>query len=139
MELEKKLVALRKEKKISQLKLAEIMGVSRQAISRWEVGVATPSTENLKRLSTLYGVSLEYLLNDDITEMSHEELNIFKEQERSTIKKRKKGIVLIFLLTGILTAFICVMFWLHRDEKPISMDNMEGSEMETKSDFELEW
>ncbi len=64
MKLSEKLIYLRKEKRLSQLKLAELMNVSRQAVSRWEVGAATPSIENLKYLSGLYGVSLEYLLDD---------------------------------------------------------------------------
>ena len=62
MKLEEKLISLRKEKGLSQMKLAEMMNVSRQAISRWEVGAAVPSTDNLKFLGNLYGVSLEYLL-----------------------------------------------------------------------------
>lgn len=64
MKLAEKLIFLRKEKRLSQLKLAELMNVSRQAVSRWEVGAATPSIENLKYLSGLYGVSMEYLLDD---------------------------------------------------------------------------
>ena len=65
MKLEEKLVALRKEKGLSQLKLAEMMNVSRQAISRWEVGAAVPSIENLRFLSRLYGVSIDYLVNEE--------------------------------------------------------------------------
>lgn len=68
MKLEEKLVALRKEKGLSQLKLAEMMDVSRQAVSRWEVGTAVPSTDNLKYLGRLYDVPLEYLLHDDAPE-----------------------------------------------------------------------
>ena len=48
MKLEEKLISLRKEKGLSQMKLAEMMNVSRQAISRWEVGAAVPSTDNLE-------------------------------------------------------------------------------------------
>lgn len=54
MKLEEKLVSLRKAKGLSQMKLAEKMNVSRQAISRWETGAAIPSSENLKYLSDLY-------------------------------------------------------------------------------------
>ena len=46
MKLEEKLVYLRKEKRLSQMKLAEMMNVSRQAVSRWETGVAVPSIDN---------------------------------------------------------------------------------------------
>lgn len=73
MELKEKLVTLRKEKGLTQLAVAEKLDVSRQAISRWESGVALPSTDNLKSLSTLYGVPVDYLLNSDI-EREHKEV-----------------------------------------------------------------
>lgn len=66
MKLEDKLVQLRKEKGLSQAYVAEAMEVSRQAISRWEVGAALPSTENLRKLAELYGVSTDLLLNDQM-------------------------------------------------------------------------
>lgn len=47
MELKEKLVALRKEKGLTQSAVAEKLDVSRQAISRWESGIALPSTDNL--------------------------------------------------------------------------------------------
>ena len=82
MTLEEKLVSLRKAKGLSQLKLAEMMNVSRQAISRWEVGAAVPSIENLRFLSRLYGVSIDYLVNEESTDpVPFEET--FKENRRS--------------------------------------------------------
>lgn len=48
------------------MELAEKLNVSRQAISRWEVGAAIPSIDNLVVLSKLYCVSVDYLLNDGI-------------------------------------------------------------------------
>ena len=68
MRLEEKLTVLRKESGYTQLDLAEKVRVSRQAISKWETGRALPSAEKLKYLSELFGVSVDYLLNDDITE-----------------------------------------------------------------------
>ena len=50
MELRDKLILLRKEKELSQADLAEILNVSRQAISRWEVGTSVPSMDNLSAL-----------------------------------------------------------------------------------------
>lgn len=64
MELTEKLISLRKENGLTQLELAEKMEVSRQTISRWESGEVIPTTDNLRRLSELYGVSVGYLLND---------------------------------------------------------------------------
>lgn len=71
MSLATKLVSLRKEKGLTQIALAEKLNVSRQAISRWEVGAAVPSTDNLKVLCELYGVSVDYLLNDDAENTSN--------------------------------------------------------------------
>ena len=47
MRLEEKLTALRREHKMTQAELAEALDVSRQAVSKWERGIASPSMENL--------------------------------------------------------------------------------------------
>ena len=62
MKFEEKLIQLRKARGLSQEALAEQLGVSRQAISRWELGETTPDLAKLKQLSELYGVSTDYLL-----------------------------------------------------------------------------
>ena len=59
-----KLVQLRKKNGLSQLELAEKLNVSRQAISKWEVGSTIPSTDNIKKLSNMYHVPLSYLMHD---------------------------------------------------------------------------
>lgn len=60
----KKLTELRKFNSLSQEALAEKVGVSRQAISKWERGEASPDTDNLLTLSKIYGISLDDLLGD---------------------------------------------------------------------------
>lgn len=60
-----KLQKLRKEKGLSQEQLATQISVSRQALSKWELGTAIPDTENALRISKLFGVSIDYLLNDE--------------------------------------------------------------------------
>ena len=70
MSLAEKLVRLRKEKGLTQMELAGELHVSRQAISRWEVGYAMPGMDKLKLLSELYEVSVDFLLNDNLTESS---------------------------------------------------------------------
>ena len=133
MKLEEKLVSLRKEKGISQLKLAEMMNVSRQAISRWEVGTAVPSTENLKYLGRLYDVPLEYLLHDD----APEPIRANRELERETNGTKKiRTVSLILIIIGIFVAILGASLFGNKEEKPVPMDNIEGSEMITESDFE---
>lgn len=48
--------------------VSEALGVSRQAVSKWENGTSDPSTSNLLALTKLYGISAEELLNNIRTE-----------------------------------------------------------------------
>lgn len=65
MKLSEKIVRLRKINGWSQEDLAEKINVSRQAISRWEGGTAQPDATNILQLSKLFGVTTDYLLNDE--------------------------------------------------------------------------
>lgn len=65
MKLSDKILKLRKQSGMSQEELAEKLNVSRQAISRWEVGSAQPDASNVLQLSKMFGVTADYLLNDD--------------------------------------------------------------------------
>ncbi|MBE6901552.1 MAG: helix-turn-helix transcriptional regulator [Ruminococcaceae bacterium] len=64
MTLGEKLAMYRKQNNYTQEQLAELLGVSRQAISKWESDLAFPETEKLIKLSDMYGCSLDYLLKD---------------------------------------------------------------------------
>jgi len=63
--LGKKIQQLRKDKGLSQEELASALTISRQAISKWELGESMPDTENVVQLSKLFGVTTDYLLIDD--------------------------------------------------------------------------
>ena len=56
------LVRLRREKGFSQEQLADLMDVSRQAVSKWEADAAVPDTDKLIALSKLFGLTLNELL-----------------------------------------------------------------------------
>ena len=58
------LLSIRKRNGMSQEQLAEALGVSRQTISKWELGTAVPDTANVIKLSKLFGVSADHLLLD---------------------------------------------------------------------------
>lgn len=64
-QLGKNIAYYRKKKGLSQEKVSEYMGVSRQAVTKWENNVSRPSSDNLIRLSQLFEVSIETLLDDD--------------------------------------------------------------------------
>lgn len=65
VEVANRLQQLRKKNNLSQEELAEKIGISRQAVSKWERAEASPDTDNLILLSRLYGVSLDELLKTD--------------------------------------------------------------------------
>lgn len=64
MSFQKQLYSLRKEKGLSQEKLAEIIGISRQAVAKWEVGQSYPDIARLIALSDFFKVSIDKLVND---------------------------------------------------------------------------
>lgn len=65
IEIANRLVSFRKKNGLSQEQLAEKIGVSRQAVSKWERSEASPDTDNLILLARLYNVSLDDLLKTD--------------------------------------------------------------------------
>ena len=65
IEISNKLVKLRKQAGLSQEELADKLGLSRQAVSKWERAEASPDTDNLICLAKLYGVSLDELLSTE--------------------------------------------------------------------------
>lgn len=141
MKLEEKLVSLRKSKGLSQLKLAEMMNVSRQAISRWEVGAAVPSTDNLKYLGRLYDVPLEYLLHDDAPDSVQAELELKKKKTINVNegKKRSRYIALILIVIGIVVVLFCASLFDNKGEELVDMEEIEGRDMVTADDFEMDW
>lgn len=87
-----KLFELRKKNNFSQEELAEKIGVSRQAVSRWESGETMPDSPNLLIISNLFGVSADYLLRDGI------ENEIFPKEEEKPAKKKK---IMLFYIFGL--------------------------------------
>lgn len=64
MTLPENLKKFRAQNKYSQEKLAELLDVSRQAVSKWETGTANPDTNNLIKLSKIYGIAIENLIGE---------------------------------------------------------------------------
>lgn len=92
MKFSEKLLALRKARAMSQEELAERLDVSRQAISRWESGTAMPDAANLLQISRLFGVSADYLLNDDY----RNDDDLPKVQE---VRRDQMGQIMAYLVT----------------------------------------
>lgn len=97
IEIANKLLQLRKEKGLSQEQLATQLGISRQAISKWERAEASPDTDNLIELAKLYGVSLDDLLlhepNEKLEETKEDKIKgKFKDKDNNYVHVGLDGI-----------------------------------------------
>ena len=101
MNFSEKLFELRKKECLSQEELAEKVGVSRQTISKWEMGQSTPEMEKLITLSKIFNLSMDELVGNDVFEEKENKL-------QEDIKKKHiflKVIMVIFIIYFI----ICVL------------------------------
>lgn len=72
--LSEKIMALRQKQRLSQEAFGEKLGVSRQAVSKWETGQALPDIDKILAMSELFGVSTDYLLKEDDPQASQSEV-----------------------------------------------------------------
>ena len=103
-----KLIQLRKAKGLSQEDLADSLGVSRQAISRWEQGNTFPDLLNLQKIMKVFGVSADYLICDEYAaEGNNDDLpapETDKLQSQFDFKANR------FLIIGFLWVFAALCF-----------------------------
>ena len=120
MSLGEKIFKLRKEKGISQEALAEQIGTTRQAISKWENNQGFPETEKLLQLSNIFEVSTDYLLKDEKIVKDSEERGYYVSKEMSVgfiANQKKLGLylalgVMLCIFAGIpYTLFLDNMTW----------------------------
>ena len=104
-----KLYELRKQRGMSQEALARELHVSRQAISRWELGEVAPDTVNVLALSRLMGVSTDYLLRDDCLE---ERDTPAVQRAEESLQRRTRAVNLgIMLRVVVLIAALALNLW----------------------------
>ncbi len=108
MELREKLIELRKAKGWTQDELARELGISRQAVSKWERGVIAPATMNLAALGRLYGVPLDELVNGEQPpqEEAAPAVALVEESEAAEPQKKPK---LLRLAGGIAAATLILL------------------------------
>lgn len=109
MNLGNKITKLRKKEKISQEILAEKIGVTRQTISNWELNTTKPDVEQIKKISKIFDVSIDELLDNDIRDIMEKKIS---NTEKLTNKNTKNiKILLITLYFIILTFFIWIIIY----------------------------
>ena len=122
MTIGQKIQFLRRQRGWSQEKLADQLSVSRQALSKWELGTSVPDTVNLRKLSKLFVVSADYLLDDTIDtpeDTKYQNSAIvtpFKLSKRAIRLVDEKGYVAFYILSGasilplLVLCFICYAY-----------------------------
>ena len=100
MNFNEKLVTLRKDKGMSQDALAEKLGVSRQAVSKWELGTAMPETKNIVQLAEIFCVAIDYMMNYTPHSKTEDLKYIFK--------KYSSTIYFVFYEAFTLTYMLCL-------------------------------
>ena len=120
MEFNNKLYELRKQKGFSQEELANRLNVSRQTVSKWEVGESTPDMEKLVAISDLFGVSLDELVKGEEPKMAGTSEQIVKSELYSDIKehvltednkdKAKKGLKIAGIIVGVIVLIDLISF-----------------------------
>lgn len=104
MNLGNKIMTLRKKNNLSQEDLAEKVGVTRQTISKWELEETTPDINQAKKLSMIFNISLDELVNNDVN-------SILIEKVSNT--ERLAGIIIkILKVSGILLILFIVLAYI---------------------------
>lgn len=143
MECCKKLIRLRKQRGLTQQELAEAVDVSRQAISKWELGTASPTVESLRSLSLFYGVPVDLLLDDELdlpdpsevtpkeppqqNKGSPAEENPLGNEIKKEIAGLKKWVIALAAIVAVLALAVaaCMVGTLQEGSDAIPIDELE--------------
>lgn len=108
MELYERLTELRKKSGLSQEKLADMLNISRQAVSKWESGASNPDINNIVQLGKIYGVSTDYIL---LGKLQEEEPPINLDHIIESPSDKGKFQVNGFVWLGLIVASILVLYF----------------------------
>lgn len=103
MKFGERLQGLRKEKGFSQERIAEELNVSRQSVSKWERGESSPEMDKVVALSSILGVSTDFLLKgEDEKELSRQQYNSNNKFTFNRISEliSKKGYIAGYIIAG---------------------------------------
>ena len=131
MEIGKTITDLRKNNKLSQQDLAEKLGVTRQTISKWELGQTYPSINQAKELSKIFNISLDELVNNDIKNLLVEKTSN-TEKLAGIIINILKVIGILFVIFIVINLVLIVIFNISR--KSIIVSNVDSVKLNCRID-----
>ena len=159
MKFNEKLIELRKKEGLSQEELGYKLNVTRQTVSKWELGLTTPEMDKLIEISKIFNISVDELIKEteDNTNTDNNQNNPIKDQPIE--KKKSKGIIIVTILIValmVVTGMIGVkifsgvnsMFGKVKDVQEKGMDlvfgvfdkatDMMSNQIETNNSYETE-
>lgn len=109
MKFNEKLIELRKKEGLSQEELGYKLNVTRQTVSKWELGQTTPEMDKLSEIANIFGVSVDNLLNEQES-INTEEIKIEDKKIEKSNNTGKKAALIILGIIAVL-AIILIMFF----------------------------
>ena len=128
---------LRKKKKISQEKLGELVGVSRQSVSKWECGEAYPEVDNIFKLCDIFHCKINELVHEDFSDIDSlgEEVKgtlvKFKKEKQKQMKALSKAIYILARIGKVIMILGMIVIILMMFLTPMIASNIEVKENNT--------
>lgn len=144
MTLREKLIVLRDKAGITQMALAHQLGVSRQAVTRWESGDTAPSMDKLKALAKIYDVSLDWLCSEADEPYENKEksesIRLDEDEQKAEpydMRNKRTSVKRTVIVCAVVLAaliFACVVFVKARQKaKSIGCTHKQEKSVEEKS------
>lgn len=115
MNFNKKILSLRKKEKLTQEQMADILGVTRQTISNWELDITKPDIEQITKISNIFKISIDELLGQKTNDIILHKI----EKTENTVNKNYKKIrmlLLIIYLVLLLSAISVIIYCLTKKD-----------------------
>lgn len=129
MKFSEKIIQARKAKALTQEDLAEAVGVSRQAVSKWETGEAKPDLEKLMGICKVLDLSMDYLCLDKSLEENVESQPSEPEKNNRITRPLIVGVcigLVVALLVGLLAMALTGQIWGYSQEEPLASNTHDS-------------
>ena len=93
---------LRRDKDLTQEELGNLLGISYQSVSKWERGESVPDIATLKIIAEMFGVTIDYLLEEDHTKADALIETLKRDKKRNRIIITMLSFMLVWLLATII-------------------------------------
>lgn len=112
MKFYEKLVILRKKALLSQEALAEKLDVTRQTVSKWELGQTKPDMDKLSAMSKLFDIDINILTNDEVSldGIKSDDARVKKEEEKMKPEKKERKFILYIMIIIFVASSVILIY-----------------------------